>query len=165
MKSLRTRFEEIDARLTLWMARYGVRLLRLSLGVIYLWFGAIKFIPGASPAEDLALRTIEKLTLGWVDGETALPILAVWEVLIGLGLISRIFIRVTLLLLALQMIGTLSPLFFFPRETFTVFPVVPTLEGQYILKNLVIASAGLVIGATVSGEEKVAVPDEIGEER
>jgi uncharacterized membrane protein YkgB len=156
MKEMGFLFEKIDAQLTRWMARYGVVLLRLSLGVVYVWFGALKFIPGASPAEDLALRTIEKLTLGLVHSANALPILAAWEVLIGIGLIIGVGMRITLLLLALQMIGTVAPLFFFPMETFTVFPIAPTLEGQYILKNLVIASAALVIGATVRGGRLVA---------
>lgn len=151
MLTLRSLYEQIDTRLTAWMAQRGILLLRLSLGVVYLWFGALKFIPGASPAEDLALRTIEKLTFGWIDGTIALPILAGWEVLIGIGLIVGVGMRFTLLLLALQMVGTVSPLFFFPQETFTLFPSVPTLEGQYILKNMVIAAAALVIGATVRG--------------
>jgi uncharacterized membrane protein YkgB len=161
MNTLWNRFDRLDTRLTSWMARYGVLLLRLSLGVVYLWFGGLKFIPGASPAEDLALRTIEILTFGVVSGSTALPILAGWEVLIGLGLIVGIGMRFTLLLLALQMAGTVSPIFFFPQETFTVFPIVPTLEGQYILKNLVIASAALVIGATVRGGKLVAEPEKV----
>lgn len=159
MKSLYDLFDQIDTRLTGWMARYGVFLLRLSLGVVYVWFGVIKFIPGASPAADLALRTIEKISLGLTPGYVALPILAGWEVLIGVGLIAGIGMRVTLLLLALQMVGTVSPLFFFPQETFNIFPIAPTLEGQYILKNLVIASAALVIGATVRGGRLTAEPD------
>lgn len=156
-----SRFDYLDTRLTSWMARYGVLLLRLSLGVVYLWFGALKFIPGASPAEDLALRTTEILTFGLVSGSVALPVLAAWEVLIGLGLIVGIGMRVTLLLLALQMVGTVSPLFLFPQETFALFPLVPTLEGQYIIKNLVIASAALVIGATVRGGKLVSDPEPI----
>ena len=80
-----------------------------------------------------------------------MPILASLECLIGLGLLTRVAMRITLLLLFVQMLGTLFPLFFFPRETFTSVPFVPTLEGQYIIKNLVLISAGIVIGATVRG--------------
>ena len=61
------------------------------------------------------------------------------------------FLKVTLLLLFAQMAGTFLPLAFFPHETFKVFPLIPTLEGQYIIKNMVLVSAGLVIGATVRG--------------
>lgn len=88
-------------------------------------------------------------------------ILAVLETLIGIGLVFRIFLRETLLLLFLQMIGTILPLFFFPFETFTNTPFVPTLEGQYIVKNIVIISAGTVIGATVRGGKLVAEPERI----
>jgi hypothetical protein len=70
---------------------------------------------------------------------------------VGLGLVFGVFLRATLLLLWLQMIGTAAPLFLFPNESFTHIPYAPTLEGQYIIKNLVLASAGLVVGATVRG--------------
>jgi uncharacterized membrane protein YkgB len=88
-------------------------------------------------------------------------VLALWECVIGLGLVSglRSVMRGILLLLFLQMLGTISPLFLFPSETFLQFPYAPTLEGQYIIKNLVLVSAGLVIGATVRGGAVVADPD------
>jgi uncharacterized membrane protein YkgB len=151
-------FVQIDVGITSWMARYGIVLLRVSLGVVFLWFGALKFFPGLSPAEGLAVRTIERLTFGLIPAHTALLLLAAWESLIGLGLIFGVFMRATLLLLFAQMIGTISPVFFFPQEVFTVIPYAPTLEGQYIIKNLVIVSAALVIGATVRGGAVVADP-------
>ena len=52
------------------------------------------------------------------------------------------------------MLGTLFPLFFFPREMFTSVPFLPTLEG--IIKNLVLINAGIVIGATVRGRRLTA---------
>jgi hypothetical protein len=76
--------------------------------------------------------------------------------LIGLGFLSGRFLRITLLLLFLQMPGTMLPLLFFPAETFTVFPYAPTLEGQYIIKNLVLLGAALVVGATVRGGQLTA---------
>ena len=76
----------------------------------------------------------------------------------GLGLIFGVFMRVTLLLLFLQMIGTAAPIFLFPNEVFTRIPYAPTLEGQYIIKNLVLVSAALVIGATVRGGGIVSEP-------
>jgi uncharacterized membrane protein YphA (DoxX/SURF4 family) len=151
-------FTRIDARLTTWMARNGITLLRLSLGIVFFWFGALKLFPGLSPAQDLAVRTIERLTFGNVKPELSLPVLAALEVLIGLGLITGLFMRATIALLMLQMLGTLMPLVLFPAETWEVFPVAPTLEGQYIIKNLVLVSAALVIGATVRGGAVVADP-------
>ncbi|MBI5671333.1 MAG: DUF417 family protein [Chloroflexi bacterium] len=159
MNTIRERFHEVDVRITHWMSRYGVTLLRISLGIVFFWFGVLKFFPSLSPAQDLATRTIEMLTLGLVKANLSMPVLAAWECLIGLGLITGKFMRLTLLLLALQMAGTITPLFLFPAETWQIFPISPTLEGQYIIKNLVLVSAGLVIGATVRGGAVIASPE------
>jgi uncharacterized membrane protein YphA (DoxX/SURF4 family) len=144
-------FDPLDASITRWMEKNGITLLRISMGIVFLWFGALKFFPGLSPAMDLATRTMERLTFGLVQSDLAYTILAVWESVIGLGLIFGVFLRFTLLLMFLQMLGTITPLFIFPGETFLIFPFSPTLEGQYIIKNMVLISAGLVIGATVRG--------------
>lgn len=150
-----------DIELTRWMARYGVVALRVSLGVVFFWFGVLKFFPGLSPAQDLAARTIEMLTFGFLPASVSVPGLAAWECLIGLGLITGQFMRATLLLLFAQMLGTVTPLFFFPAETFTRFPYAPTLEGQYIIKNIVLVTAAIVIGATVRGGNLVADPEKL----
>lgn len=163
MHAFRLWFDATDKQITRWMARYGVTLLRLSLGVVFFWFGFLKFFPGLSPAADLATRTIEVLSFGLVPPEVSIYILAVWECLIGLGLITGRFMRATLLLLFLQMLGTITPIFLFPAEVFTRIPFAPTLEGQYIIKNAVLISAGLVIGATVRGGRLVADPEAIGD--
>ena len=157
--ALRDTFDRVDIPLTRWMARYGIDLLRISLGVVFLWFGALKFFPGLSPAADLATRTIARLTFGLIPADTALLLLAAWESLIGLGLLLKIYPRITLLLLWVQMLGTITPLFFFPAEAFLFVPYSPSLEGQYIIKNMVLISAGLVIGATVRGGRVIADPE------
>lgn len=154
--TLTRRFDAVDVRITAWMARYGVPLLRISLGIIFLWFGFLKFFPGLSPAQDLAARTVEKLTFGLVQPAVAIPVLATWECLIGIGLLTKIAMRATLLLLAVQMVGTLTPVVFFPAEVFTRVPYAPTLEGQYIIKNAVLISGAIIIGATVRGGRLVA---------
>jgi len=146
-----SRLDRLDRRVTTLLARAAVPVLRVSLGIVFLWFGALKFFPGLSPAQDLAAGTIELLTLGVIGPALAVPLLAAWECLIGLGLLSGRFLRATLLLLAAQMAGTLTPLVLFPSETFTQFPFAPTLEGQYIIKNLVLIGAAMVVGATVRG--------------
>ncbi|MFO7935957.1 MAG: hypothetical protein R6U78_17975 [Bacteroidales bacterium] len=145
------RFQKIDRAITGWMASHGIALLRISMGIIFFWFGMLKFFEGLSPAESLAIRTIDILTFGLVGPEVVRYGLAVWEVLIGIGLMFRLYLRETLLLMFLQMLGTLTPVFLFPDEVFTVIPYGLTLEGQYIVKNLVVISAGIVIGATVRG--------------
>jgi uncharacterized membrane protein YphA (DoxX/SURF4 family) len=146
-------FDRLDRRITQLMADHGLTLLRLALGIVFFWFGALKFFPNLSPAETLAGRTIETLTFGAIPQETAVLILAVWEVAIGVGLIAGRWMRVVLALLFVQMLGTITPLFLFPSETFTIFPIAPTLEGQYIIKNIVLVSAAIVLGATVRGGE------------
>ena len=151
-------FTRTDVRLTRWMARYGVGALRVSLGIVFFWFGVLKFFPGLSPAQDLAARTITVLTLGLVPASVSVPVLAAWECAIGLGLVAGVFTRAVLLLLFVQMIGTLAPVLLFPGEVFHRIPYAPTLEGQYIIKNLVLISAALVIGATVRGGSLVADP-------
>lgn len=139
-------FEQIDTRLTGYMARYGIVFLRISVGIVFFWFGALKLIPGASPAEDLIRSSLPFLPMNLF-----IPFLAVWEMVIGLGFITGKFMRLTILLMFLQMGGAISPVFLNPTAVFVTFPFILTLEGQYIIKNIVLMSAALVIGATVRG--------------
>lgn len=159
---LQANLTRLDVVATDLMARHSITLLRMSVGVIFLWFGVLKFFPSLSPAEDLAARTIETLTFGIMKENLSLPILALWECLIGVGLLTGKYMRATLILLFAQMSGTILPLFFFPDETFSKFPYAATLEGQYIIKNMVLISAGLVMGATVRGGKLIAEPNKRG---
>lgn len=136
-------FEKIDRRISGWMDRYGRLFLRLSLAVIFIWFGLLKPL-GISPAEELVKRTIY-----WFPPEAFVAILGWWEVAIGVGLLFRPLIRVALFLLFLQMPGTVLPLILLPEVCFTQFPFGLTLEGQYIIKNLILISAAIVVGGTV----------------
>ena len=160
MQNILTRYDAVDARITRWMASHGhgMWLLRVSLGVVFLWFGALKFFPGLSPASNLAARTIYALSFGTVSAQVSVPLHAAWECVIGLGLIIGVYMRATLFLLALQMAGTLTPLLLFPSEVFTRVPYAPTLEGQYISKNAVLISAAIVLGATVRGGRLTSEP-------
>ena len=151
MENFLQRFDRLDRAITRWMARVGIPLLRVSLGIAFFWFGFLKFFPGMSPAQDLATHTIEVMTFGIVKPGVSIVVLALWETLIGLGLIFGVYLRATLFLLFTQMMGTLTPLVLFPHDAFTHIPYAPTLEGQYIIKNLILISAGLVVGATVRG--------------
>ncbi len=165
LNKLSSRFQQLDRRVTRFMADYGILFLRISLGIVFVWFGVLKFVPGLSPADELATRTISTLTFGIVQPELSRPVLALWETLIGLGLITGLFMRATLLLLFVQMLGTVTPLVLFPAETWNNFPIAPTLEGQYIIKNVVLVSAGLVIGATVRGGGLTDDPQLLAEDK
>ena len=151
--------EAYESMITAWMARNGVSIARIALGLIFLWFGALKFLPGMSEAEDVARRTLVTLTFDRVPPQICLYLLAAWECAIGLGLLWGRFLKTTLILLFLQLLGTFLPLLFFPLETWKYFPYAPTLEGQYIIKNLVLVSAGIVIGSTVRGGKIISDPN------
>lgn len=148
-------YDKIDRTITRWMASYGLTIMRLGLGVVFTWFGALKLAPGISPAEMLVRNTIY-----FIDPDIFLPVLAIWEIVIGLGLLTGKFLRATLLLLFAQMVGTAMPLVVLPEAVWTSFPFVLTLEGQYIVKNLVIIGSAIVLGGTVRGGRLVAEPEE-----
>ena len=141
-------FDEMDRRIAQFMDRWGIVSLRISLAVIFIWFGALKPL-GLSPAEPLVLATV-----GWLpvlDSGQWLALIGWWEVLIGVCFLFRPTIRVAIALLLLQMGGTFLPLVVLPEVTFQPggIPWMPTMEGQYIVKNLLILSAALVVGGTV----------------
>jgi uncharacterized membrane protein YphA (DoxX/SURF4 family) len=150
--------DRADALIAGWMARQSLPILRVGLGIVFFWFGVLKFFPGLSPAQDLAIRTMDALSFGLVGPHVAIVVLAAWECVIGLGLILGVAMRLTLGLLFLQMMGTLTPVLLFPHELFSHLYFAPTLEGQYIIKNVVLIGGGLVLGATVRGGSVVAEP-------
>jgi uncharacterized membrane protein YkgB len=135
--------DEADRIIAGYMRRLGVPVLRVALGIVFVWFGALK-MAGGSPAADLVANTVYV-----VDPATFVPILGVWEVLIGVSLLYRPLIRLGILLLFVQMPGTFLPLLVLPEVVFVSFPFGLTVEGQYIIKNLVIIGAALVVGGTV----------------
>jgi uncharacterized membrane protein YkgB len=131
------------------MRSHGVTLLRYSVAIVFVWFGLLKPL-GVSPARELVERTVY-----WVDPQWFIPCLGWWEVLIGVCMLSRPLIRAAIALLALQMPGTFLPLVLLPDVCFVHVPWAPTLEGQYIIKNLVLISAAIVIGGTVGARRRV----------
>jgi uncharacterized membrane protein YkgB len=146
MQNTHMRIDSIDRKITTWMAKNGINLLRISIGIVYIWFGALKLIPGASPAEPLIRDTLYFLPLNLF-----IPFLAMWEIVIGLGFITGKYMRLIILLMFLQVIGAVSPIILNPEAVFVRFPFVLTLEGQYIIKNVVLIAAAIVVGATVRG--------------
>lgn len=130
------------------MRRWGVPALRVSLAIIFVWFGILKPL-GLSPAGPLVKATVAWMPL--FDPDTWLAIIGWWEVAIGLTFLTRKTSRIAIGLLAMQMVGTFLPLAILPDVTFQPghFPYAPTIEGQYIIKNLLIISAAMVLGGTV----------------
>ncbi|MEO1130922.1 MAG: hypothetical protein AAFX05_14610 [Planctomycetota bacterium] len=146
-------FESIDAGISAFMRRTGHGALRYSLAIIFLWFGILKPI-GISPAEPLVLLTVDWMPI--FGARTWLAIIGWWEVAIGVLFLFRPTLRFAIGLLALQMAGTFMPLVILPSVTFQEgrIPYGLTMEGQYIVKNLLIISAAMVIGGTVRTEAR-----------
>ncbi|MFI2705628.1 DoxX family protein [Cellulosimicrobium composti] len=130
------------------LTRWSVPALRVALGLVFLGFGVLKFVPGASPAESIAARTVETLTFGVVGGTAAVIFTAVLETFIGLTLVTGRLLRTGLVALAVAMAGILSPIVLFAGE---LFGDGMTLMGQYVLKDLVLVTGAAVVAAVALG--------------
>ncbi len=142
---------KIDTTITIlarFLARWSVPALRVALGLVFLGFGALKFVPGASPAESIAARTVETLTFGLVSGMTAVILTAVLETFIGLTLVTGRLLKVGLLVLGGAMVGIMSPIVLFADE---LFGDGMTLLGQYVLKDVVLVTGAAVVAAVALG--------------
>ena len=136
--------KRFDIKLITFLNTVSLPALRISLGVIFIWFGLLKVF-GDSPANDLITKTVY-----WFNPDVFIPILGLWEAAIGICLLFPFFNRLGLFLLALQMPGTFLPLILLPEVCFISFPFNLTLEGQYIVKNLVLIGAAMVVGARLT---------------
>ncbi|WP_329345335.1 DoxX family protein [Streptomyces microflavus] len=141
-QSLRNRFASLAHRYT----RISPTVLRVCIGLIFCWFGVLKFFPGASAAEDFALGAMTELTLGFVPAPVCLILLAVLETGIGLALLTGFLLRWALAAFFLHMAGVFLSLLVLPDAAWHT-AAVPTLEGQYVIKNIVLVAACLHIAA------------------
>ncbi|GGN03238.1 hypothetical protein GCM10011609_47840 [Lentzea pudingi] len=142
-----TRRESTGERLTRFARESGIPLLRIGLGVVYLWFGVLKLFPGGSPAQDLVERTVSALTFGIVHGDLARLSAAIPEIGIALVLLSFRAPRLTAVLLVGHVVLVSTPLVLFPGEMWSG-PLQASFEAQYILKNLVTVAAAVVIASS-----------------
>lgn len=149
MKNFYTTFDKIDASLNRWLIRYSVALLRISLGAVFFGFGILKFFPNVSPAQAIATQTMTILSFGVVPVGVSIVFIATLECVIGLCFITGKLLRIAVWLLLFELIGILSPVVLLPRELFTGPFHAPNLLGQYVLKDVILAGAGMVIAATV----------------
>lgn len=142
--NVRELWNRLDQQMRWFMTTYSIQILRVCLGIVFTWFGALK-VAGRSPVEALVAQTVS-----WVAPEILLPLLGVWEIAVGLGLLLRVALRTTLFLFWLQMAGTLLVLVLRPDLAFQHGnPLLLTTEGEFVIKNLVLISAGIVVGSTV----------------
>jgi uncharacterized membrane protein YkgB len=147
MQPLRHRFVAIENEVHRALVRHSITALRLAVGAVFLGFGALKFFPGVSPAQNLAIATIDALTFGLVPWHVGIVALATLECFIGICLLANRWMRVAVWLLALQLVGVLAPVVVLTGRLFAGPHHAPTLEGQYVLKDVILVAAGMVIAA------------------
>ena len=143
-----------------WLIAHAIAILRISIGSVLLVFGVLKFFPGVSPAQALVEQTMGILTFGLIPGPVALVAVALLETVLGIWLISGRAMRGAVCLLAIQLIGIMSPLVLLPAQLFGGPHHAPTLVGQYVLKDIIIVGAALVLAATIGGGRLSAPRDE-----
>ncbi|MGH2437761.1 MAG: cupin domain-containing protein [bacterium] len=144
IRALETRWDRLDKALIAFMSTQGPRLLRMALGITFIWFGALK-VAGLSPVADLVAQTVY-----WLPPAFFVPFLGWWEIVVGLGLLLGYALRLVLLLFWLQMAGTFLVLILRPELAFqSGNPLLLTVIGEFVVKNLVLIAAGLVVGSTV----------------
>jgi len=147
MNSLLERFIELENLLHRRLVQHSITALRISVGAVFLGFGILKFLPNISPAQDLAVRTTDLLTFGVVPGGVAIVAIATLESFIGICFLADRWMRLAVWLLALEFVGILSPIVLLSGRLFSGPHNAPTLEGQYVLKDIVLVAAGMVIAA------------------
>ncbi len=138
------RLEALDQTVGGFLRKWSLPLLRASLAVVFVWFGALKVFD-VTPVRDLVASTVY-----WFEPNWVVPLLGVVEMIVGLGLLFRIALRTVLGLFFLQMIGTFLVLVIQPDVAFQDGnPLLLTVEGEFVVKNFVLLAAGMVVGATV----------------
>ncbi len=149
MTTLRATYDRLDQTLVRFMRTYGITLLRLALAITFIWFGALKVFQ-VSPVADLVAQTVY-----WVPAAFFVPFLGFWEIAVGLGLLFRFALRLTLLFFFMQMAGTFLVLIVHPGLSFqNGNPLLLTVLGEFVVKNLVLLTAGVVVGSTVQRGER-----------
>ena len=136
---MKNTFNTLYFKFSTLVEKHSICMMRVALAIVYIWFGALKVF-GMSPAGELVEKTVY-----WFKPEIFVPILGICEIIIGLGLLIKRFIPITIVLLLVHMAVTFFPVFIVQAVCFNAFPYQPTLVGQYIIKNLVLISGALII--------------------
>lgn len=143
---------KIDQSIARWMKKWSILSIRISFGIIFIWFGILKPFD-ISSAESLLKATVVWLPFGTPD--FWLTVIGWWEVAIGITFLFTKTTKIAIALLFLQMFGTFMPLIVLPEITFQNGNILaPSLEGQYIIKNVMIISAALVLGGKFYSDNK-----------
>ncbi|HET8884656.1 MAG TPA: hypothetical protein VFM68_04260 [Candidatus Saccharimonadales bacterium] len=140
-------YSHLDIKIITFFKRIFIPTARISIFLIFFWFGFIKLL-GISPASPLAEALTAK-TIGLQHFDTLFILLSVVECIIGILFLFPKITRVVIPLLLFHMILVCSPLALLPGLVWQQ-PFVPTLEGQYIIKNAVVVA--LAIGVAASAQ-------------
>jgi len=143
--------QKLDAAIHRVLLAHSIQLLRIVVGLVFLAFGMLKFFPDVSPAEELTIKTTDALSFDLIPGHIAIVLIASLECIIGLLLIIGRFLRMAIYLLAGQLIGILAPLALFTDRLFNGPHNAPTLEGQYVIKDIILVASGFVVASTLPG--------------
>jgi len=138
--------KEIDIKLINFFRAISIPLARLGLFIIFFWFGILKVFD-LSPATPIVQKLSEQ-TIPFINFPTFIVLFGGLEIIIGILFLIKGAERVVIPLLFLHMITTFMPLFLLPQETWFGF-LIPTLEGQYIIKNLALIAAAVAIAANL----------------
>lgn len=150
-----SRFPSIDEAIIEFLRKWSIAVLRISVGIVFVWFGALKVFD-VTPVTDLVAEVVYI-----VDPDWFVPVLGVVEMIVGVGLLTRRGLRIVLGLFALQMAGTFLVLLLEPGIAFQDGnPLLLTVEGEFVIKNLVLISAGMVVGATVDRRRAIIEKEE-----
>lgn len=147
IRRLRQAFVAVENSLHAVLVRHSVTALRIAVGAVFLGFGVLKFFPGVSPAQGLAIKTIDLLTFGLLPWRVGIVGIATLECFIGICLLANRWMRLAAWLLAIELVGILAPIFLLTGRLFSGPHHAPTLEGQYVLKDVILVAAGMVIVA------------------
>ena len=146
LNRVRDEARKTDDRVRKVLRRGSIPALRIALGVVFIWFGALK-VAGESPVSDLVARTVY-----WFDPDVVVPALGSVEIVVGVLLLANRFLRVALGLFAAQMVGTFLVFVVLPDVAFrNGNPLKLTVEGEFVVKNLVLLAAGMVVGSQLPG--------------
>ena len=143
-ESVRASWSRLDEKMIKFMSAYGIHMIRYSLGVVFIWFGLLK-VAAVSPVADLVAKIVY-----WAPPNLFVPFLGAWEVAVGLGLLFNVALRLPLFLFWLQLSGTFLVLVLRTDIAFQGGnPLLLTVEGEFVVKNIVLIASGIVVGGAV----------------
>ena len=155
--SAATRLAVADAAVHRFLVARSLQVLRVAVGLVFVYFGFLKLVPGWSPAEELVAATLDRLSFGALPGRAAVVATGVVECVLGVFLLGGWRRRATIYVLGLELAGILAPLVVLPGRLFDG-PLAPTIEGQYVVKDVILVAAGMVLATTIGGGRIVKGP-------